>query len=140
MLSKHSGLFKLAFAKANRIKHGDVRVDTTLKELRIFCTRLHFKSELGYLCCSLINLETKEVLREDHGRNIFRKIAFLLVDRIQKIESVNEDMSRSTRGVEHCYLLRRVDLQETRRRLTFNVIIHGLFQGRTGIVQHPKSP
>ena len=80
-----------------------------------------------------------QIMPQDEARNIARRVAFLLVDEIQKIEGVGEHVPAAHGGIEQSNILWLGDAEEVGFRLALDVVGHVLAQPGAWAIEQPEA-
>ena len=72
------------------LQHADVRLDALVEEPTLLGAGLHGQGKGRQFACAFIDLNTKEVIREDLLRDLGRIVAFLLVDGVEQVKGTSD--------------------------------------------------
>ena len=79
-----------------------------------------------------------QIVPQDEGGNLGRRVAFLRVDECEQVECVGEHVAATNRGIDQADFFRFGKFQEVGLRFAFNVVGHVLAKPRGGPIQQPE--
>ena len=132
---------QLVFREAHVAQLDDAGPDEVfrLEEATGLFPGLEDEGQLGELGGAGADFQPVQIMPQDEAGNIARRVAFLLVDEIQKIECVGEHVPAAHGGIEQSNILGLGNAEKIGLRLALDVVGHVLAQPGAWAIEQPEA-